>query len=126
MTTFLSGASFPCLAVPFLVLGIAMYVHPDQKVPPQALLWGLGPIMGLWNMGLVHFSKTISRKAHFIAGAIIGLCFTIFGVITGAPSELYNLQGNQAYTMIPIGVVSHSLIWGIIVYCTNSVLGVRK
>ena len=33
---FLAGSSFPCLAVPFLVLGIAMLVHPDQKVPQIA------------------------------------------------------------------------------------------
>lgn len=122
---FISGSSFPCLAVPFLVLGIAMFIHPDQKVPPQPLLWGLGPIMGLWNMGLLHFSKTMSRKDHFIAGVIIGLCFTIFGVVTGAPAELYNLQGNLKYIMIPIGTLSHSLIWGVIVYWVNGVLGVR-
>ena len=121
---FLAGSSFPCLAVPFLVLGIAMLVHPDQKVPPHSLLWGLPPVMGLWNMGLQRFSN-LSRKSHFIAGAIIGLCFTILGVATGAPSELYNLQGNQKYIMIPIGVVSHSLIWGVIVYWVNGVLGVR-
>ena len=42
-----------------------------------------------------------------------------------APSELYSLQGNQAYMMIPFGVVSHSLIWGVIVYWVNGMLEVR-
>ena len=122
---FLSGSSFPGLAIPFLVLGTAMLIRPDQEVLPHTLLWGLPPIMGLWNIGLLYFSKTMSQKSHFIAGAIIGLCFTLLGVATGAPSELYNLQGNQAYIMIPIGVVTHSFIWGVIVYWTNGQLGVR-
>lgn len=103
-----------------------MLIRPDQDVPPHTLLWGLPPIMGLWNIGLTHFSKTMSRKAHFIAGAIIGLCFTVLGVISGAPSELYNLHGYQAYIMIPIGVASHSFIWGVIVYWVNGLLGVRS
>jgi len=126
IVTFLAGSSFPCLAVPFLVLGTAMLIRPDQNVPPHALLWGLPPVMGLWNIGLQKISKTMSRKAHFIAGAIIGLCFTILGVSTGAPSELYNLHGNMAYIMIPIGVVTHSFIWGVIVYWVNGVLGVNS
>ena len=82
--------------------------------------------MGLWNIGLLHLSKTMSRKAHIIAGIIIGLCFTTLGVSTGAPSELYGLEGNQAYMMIPIGVASHSFIWGVIVYWVNGKLGVRQ
>ena len=102
-----------------------MLIRPDQNVPPHSLLWGLPPVMGLWNIGLLHFSKTMSRKAHFIAGIIIGLCFTTLGVSTGAPSELYGLEGNQAYMMIPIGVISHSFIWGVIVYWVNGMLGVR-
>lgn len=67
----------------------------------------------------------MSPKDHLIAGAVIGLCFTIFGVMTGAPSELYNLQGKQKYIMIPIGTLSHTLIWGVIVYWVNGKLGVR-
>ena len=126
MMAFLAGSSFPCLALPFLVLGIAMLIRPDQNVPPHSLLWGLPPVMGLWNIGLLHFSKTMSRKAHIIAGVIIGLCFTTLGVSTGAPSELYGLEGNQAYMMIPIGVASHSFIWGVIVYWVNGKLGVRS
>ena len=122
---FIAGSSFPCLAVPFLTLGTAMLIRPDQNVSPHVLLWGLPPIMGLWNIGLRHFSKTMSRKAHLIAGAIIGLCFTCLGVTTGAPSELYNLHGNMALIMIPIGTLSHTLIWGVIVYWVNGLLGVR-
>lgn len=81
--------------------------------------------MGLWNIGLLNVSKTMSRKAHFITAIIIGLCFTTLGVSTGAPSELYGLEDTQAYMMIPIGVVSHSLISGVIVYWMNRKLSVR-
>lgn len=99
-----------------------MMLRPDG-FPPQLLLWGLAPIMGLWNIGLSKISKTMSRKAHVMAGVIIGLCFTIVGVSTGAPAKLYNLHGNMAFLMIPIGVASHSFIWGVIVYWVNGKLG---
>ena len=85
--SFLAGSSFSCLAIPFLVLGTAMLIRPDQNVPPHSLLWGLPPVMGLWNIGLLHFSKTMSRKAHIIAGLIIGICFITLGVTTGAPKS---------------------------------------
>ena len=120
--TFLAGSSFPCLLLPFITLGTAMMLRPDG-FPPQLLLWGLAPIMGLWNIGLSKISKTMSRKAHVMAGVIIGLCFTIVGVSTGAPAKLYNLHGNMAFLMIPIGVASHSFIWGVIVYWVNGKLG---
>ena len=120
--TFIAGSSFPSVLVPFLTLGTAMLIHPDANFRPQLLYWGLPPIMGLWNIGLSKISKTMSRKAHLIAGVIIGLCFTGVGVRSGAPAELYNLSGNQAYMMIPIGVASHSFIWGVIVYWVNGCL----
>ena len=101
-----------------------MLIHPDADFQPQLLSWGLPPIMGLWNVGLSKISKTMSRKAHLMAGVIIGLCFTIVGVSTGAPSELYNLHGNSAYMMIPIGVISHGFIWAVIVYWVNGKLGI--
>ena len=82
--------------------------------------------MGLWNIGLTKISKTMSRKAHLIAGIIIGLCFTGVGVTTGAPAELYNLHGKMAYIMIPIGVASHSFIWSVIVYWVIGKLGVLR
>ena len=71
-------------------------------------------------------SPAMTRKAHIIAGIIIGLCFTIVGVSTVAPGRLYNLHGNWAYIMIPIGTASHMLIWGVIVYWVNGLLGVRS
>ena len=85
----------------------------------------LPPVMGLWNIGLLHFSKTMSRKAHIIARLIIGICFITLGVTTGAPKELYGLEGNQVYMMFPIGIASHTFIWGVIVYWVNGKLGVR-
>ena len=86
----------------------------------------LPPVMGLWNIGLLHFSKTMSRKAHIIAGLIIGICFITLGVTTGAPKELYGLECNQVYMMFPIGIASHTFIWGVIVYWVNGKLGVRS
>ena len=124
--TFIAGSSFPCLLLPFITLGTAMLLRPAHAPPPHILLWGLPPIMGLWNIGLKKLSPAMTRKAHIIAGIIIGLCFTIVGVSTGAPGRLYNLHGNWAYIMIPIGTASHMLIWGVIVYWVNGLLGVRS
>ena len=124
--TFIAGSSFPCLLLPFITLGTAMLLRPDQAIPPHTLLWGLPPIMGLWNIGLKKLSPGMTRKAHIIAGIIIGLCFTIVGVSTGAPGKLYNLHGNLAFIMIPIGTASHAFIWGVIVYWVNGLLGVRS
>ena len=124
--TFIAGSSFPSVLLPFLTLGTALLIHPDADFQHQLLYWGLPPIMGLWNIGLSKISKTMSRKAHLIAGIIIGLCFTGVGVHSGAPAELYNLHGNNAYIMIPIGVASHTFIWGVIVFWINGKLGVRS
>jgi len=124
--TFLAGSSFPAVLLPFLTLGTALLLHPEADFKQQLLYWGLPPIMGLWNIGLTKISKTMSRKAHLIAGIIIGLCFTGVGVTTGAPAELYNLHGKMAYIMIPIGVASHSFIWSVIVYWVNGKLGVLR
>lgn len=123
--TFIAGSSFPCLLLPFITLGTAMLLRPDEAIPPHTLLWGLPPIMGLWNIGLKKLSPAMTRKAHIIAGIIIGLCFTCVGVSTGAPGKLYNLHGNMAFIMIPIGTASHCFIWGVIVYWVNGLLGVR-
>jgi len=112
--TFIAGSSFPCLLLPFITLGTAMLLRPDEAIPPHTLLWGLPPIMGLWNIGLKKLSPAMTRKAHIIAGIIIGLCFTCVGVSTGAPGKLYNLHGNMAFIM-----------WGVIVYWVNGLLGVR-
>ena len=120
--TFIAGSSFPALLLPFLTLGTAMLLRPEQSPPPHILLWALPVIMGLWNLGLSKLS-TMSRKAHIIAGIIIGLCFTILGVSTGAPGRLYNLHGAMAFIMIPIGTASHTFIWGVIVYWVNGKLG---
>ena len=120
--TFIAGSSFPCLLLPFLTLGTAMLLRPDQDIPPHTLLWALPVIMGLWNLGLSKLSN-MSRKAHIIAGIIIGLCFTTLGVSTGAPGQLYNLHGKMAFIMIPIGTASHTFIWGVIVYWVNGKLG---
>jgi len=124
--TFIAGSSFPAVLLPFLTLGTALLIHPEADFKQQLLYWGLPPIMGLWNIGLTKISKTMSRKAHLMAGIIIGLCFTSVGVATGAPSELYNLHGKMAYLMIPIGVASHSFIWAVIVYWVNGKLGVLR
>jgi len=124
--TFIAGSSFPCLLLPFLTLGTAMLLRPDGSVAPQILLWGLPPLMGLWNIGLSRIAPSMSRKAHIIAGVIIGLCFTIYGVSKGAPGELYNLHGEMALLMIPIGTASHAFIWGVIVYWVNKKLGLLK
>jgi len=113
--TFIAGSSFPCLLLPF----------PEQAPPPHILLWALPVIMGVWNLGLSKFSN-MSRKAHIIAGIIIGLCFTILGVSTGAPGRLYNLHGAMAFIMIPIGTASHTFIWGVIVYWVNGKLGLLR
>ena len=122
--TFISGSSFPCLLVPFLVLGTAMLIRPEQNVPPHTLLWGLPVIMGVWNICLTRSVSKPNRPKYFLAGAILGLCFTILGVSTGAPAQLYGLSGMSALIMIPIGTISHSFIWGVIVYWVNHKLGV--
>lgn len=123
--TFIAGSSFPCLLLPFLVLGTAMLLRPNQSVPPHALLWGLPVVMGLWNVGLVKLVDHATRAKYFLAGATLGLGFTVLGVSTGAPGELYGLHGKLAFLMIPIGTASHSLIWGVAVYWVNGRLGVR-
>ena len=125
LLTFIAGSSFPCLFLPFLVLGTAMLLRPDQNVPPHTLLWGLPVIMGLWNIGLIKLTDRATRPKYFLAGALLGLGFTILGVSTGAPGELYGLHGNMAFIMIPIGTASHSVIWGVAVYWVNGRLGVR-
>lgn len=82
--------------------------------------------MGFWNIGLTRLVSVPTRAKYFAAGALIGLCFTILGVSTGAPGQLYGLHGNAAYIMIPIGMFSHSLVWGVAVYWVNGKLGVRQ
>ena len=87
---------------------------------------GSAACYGVMEYRAFAFLKTMSRKAHIIAGLIIGICFITLGVTTGAPKELYGLEGNQVYMMFPIGIASHTFIWGVIVYWVNGKLGVRS
>ena len=111
MLAFIAGSSFPALLVPFIVLGIAMMVRPEQNFPPQFLLWFMPVIMGLWNMGVVKLTPRLPGKGsaltYWIAGVVIGLLFTIVGVSTGAPGKLYGLTGNKAPLIMPIGILAH-------------------
>lgn len=122
LIAFISGSSFPALLIPFIVLGTAMMLRPEQGFPPQFLLWVMPVIMGLWNMGVVKLSPKLPGKGsaltYWVAGAVIGLLFTIAGVSTGAPGKLYGLTGDKAPLIMPIGI-----IWGVMVRWTNGKLG---
>jgi len=58
----------------------------------------------------------ISQKAYFISAISIWPLLYDIWASTGTPTKWYRLKGNQAYIMIPIGGVSHSLIWCVILY----------
>ena len=119
LLAFIAGSSFPAMLIPFIVLGTAMMLRPDQGFPPQFLLWFMPPIMGFWNMGVVKFSPKIpgrgSALTYWLAGFVIGLLFTIVGVSTGAPGKLYGLTGDKAPLIMPIGILAHGFIWGVMV-----------
>ncbi len=125
---FVAGSSFVALLIPFIVLGIAMLLRSEQNFPPQFLLWVMPIVMGLWNVALVRLAPQLPGQGnaltHWLAGMMLGLVFTIVGVSTGAPGKLYNLQGNMAYLIMPIGVIAHGLIWGVMVRWINRFLGV--
>ena len=127
LIAFIAGSSFPALLIPFIVLGTAMMLRPEQGFPPQFLLWFMPVIMGLWNMGVVKLSPKLPGKGsaltYWIAGAVIGLLFTIAGVSTGAPEKLYGLSGGKAPLIMPIGIIAHGFIWGVMVRWTNGKLG---
>jgi len=126
LLAFIAGSSFPALLIPFIVLGTAMMLRPEQGFPPQFLLWVMPVLMGLWNMGLVKLSPKLpgkgSRLTYWLAGAAIGLLFTIVGVSTGAPGKLYGLTGDKAPLIMPIGIFAHGFIWGVMVRWTNGKL----
>ncbi len=128
LLAFIAGSSFPALLIPFIVLGTAMMLRPEQGFPPQFLLWFMPPVMGLWNMGVVKFSPKIpghgSALTYWLAGFAIGLLFTIVGVSTGAPGKLYGLTGDKAPLIMPIGILAHGFIWGVMVRWTNKTMGV--
>ena len=127
LIAFIAGSSFPALLIPFIVLGTAMMLRPEQDFPPQFLLWVMPVIMGLWNMGVVKLTPKLPAKSsvltYWIAGAVIGLLFTIVGVSTGAPGKLYGLTGDKAPLIMPIGIIAHGFIWGVMVRWTNAKLG---
>lgn len=127
LIAFIAGSSFPALLIPFIVLGTAMMLRPEQGFPPQFLLWVMPVVMGLWNMGLVKLSPKLPGKGsaltYWLAGAVIGLLFTIVGVSTGAPGRLYGLTGDKAPLIMPIGILAHGFIWGVMVRWTNRKLG---
>jgi hypothetical protein len=127
LIAFIAGSSFPALLIPFIVLGTAMMLRPEQGFPPQFLLWVMPVIMGLWSMGLVKWSAKLPGKGsaltYWLAGATIGLLFTIVGVSTGAPGKLYGLTGDKAPLIMPIGILAHGFIWGVMVRWTNGKLG---
>jgi len=124
---FIAGSSFVALLIPFLVLGVAMMLRPEQAFPPQFLLWVMPIVMGLWNVGLVKWADRLPGKGnartHWLAGIVLGLLFTIVGVRTGSPGKLYNLHGQMAFAIMPIGMFAHGLIWGVMVRWTNRKLG---
>jgi len=127
MLAFIAGSSFPALLIPFVVLGTAMLLRPEQNFPPQFLLWFMPVVMGFWNMLLVRLAPTLPGKGnaatHWLAGIALGLLFTIAGVSSGAPGKLYNLHGNMAFAIMPIGMFAHGFIWGMMVRWTNRKLG---
>ncbi|HFB55489.1 MAG TPA: hypothetical protein ENJ46_06145 [Hellea balneolensis] len=127
LLAFIAGSSFPALLIPFIVLGVAMMLRPEQNFPPQFLLWVMPVVMGLWNMGVVKLTPKLPGKGnastYWIAGIVIGLLFTIVGVSTGAPGRLYGLTGNKAPIIMPIGMLAHGFIWGVMVRWTNKKLG---
>jgi hypothetical protein len=127
LLAFIAGSSFPALLIPFIVLGTAMMLRPEQDFPPQFLLWVMPVIMGLWNMGVIKLTPKLpgkgSASTYWIAGIVIGLLFTIVGVSTGAPGRLYGLTGNKAPIIMPIGMLAHGFIWGVMVRWTNKKLG---
>ncbi len=104
-----------------------MALRPDQGFPPQFLLWVMPVIMGFWNVALVKFSEKMPGRgtglSYWLAGGVLGLLFTIAGVVTGAPGKLYGLTGGKAFLIIPIGILAHGFIWGVMVRWTNKVLG---
>ncbi|PHR54482.1 MAG: hypothetical protein COA47_15480 [Robiginitomaculum sp.] len=128
LLAFVAGSSFVALLIPFVVLGLAMLLRPEQNFPPQFLLWVMPVVMGLWNVALVRVAPKLPGQGnaltHWLAGMALGLLFTIIGVSTGAPGKLYNLQGNMAYLIMPIGIIAHGLIWGVMVRWINRFLGV--
>ncbi len=129
LKAFIAGSSFPALAIPFFVLGMAMLLRPEQNFPPQFLLWIMPVIMGLWNIALVRLAPRLPGKGnaatYWLAGAVLGLLFTIAGVSTGAPGKLYNLHGDMAFTIMPVGIFAHAFVWGVMVYNVNRLLGVK-
>ena len=124
---FIAGSSFPALLLPFLTLGTAMLLRPQEAIPPQLLLWGLPPVMGLWNIALLRYAPALPGQGGaltcWLAGALIGLIFTTLGVSTGAPGKLYGLHGALAFIMIPVGMTAHGFIWGVIVRQINRLMG---
>jgi len=124
---FIAGSSFPALLIPFIVLGTAMMLRPEQGFPPQFLLWFMPPIMGIWNILLLKNIARLPGKGgvltYWLAGGTLGLLFTIVGVSTGAPGRLYGLTGNLAPLIMPIGIVAHGFIWGVMVRWTNKQMG---
>ncbi len=130
MKAFIAGSSFPAVLIPFVVLGVAMMMRPEQAFPPQFLLWGLPVVMGLWNIALLRLMPRLPGKGsaltYWLSGAVLGLLFTTLGVSTGAPGRLYNLHGTMAFLIMPIGIAAHGMIWGVMVYWVNGKLGLRS
>ena len=127
LLAFIAGSSFPALLVPFVVLGMAMLLRPEQGFPPQFLLWVMPVVMGLWNIGTVKYTPGLPGRggflSYFLAGGLLGLLFTIAGVATGAPGKLYGLTGHRAPLIMPIGILAHGLIWAVMVRWVNKLLG---
>ncbi len=129
LLAFISGSSFPVLLTPYFVLGTSILLRPGQGFSPQFLLWVLPSILGLWNIALLRFASRLPGKGnaltYWLAGITLGLLLTTLGVNTGAPGKLYNLHGNMAFIMMPIGMFAYGFIWGVIVHWINRVLGLR-
>lgn len=128
---FISGSSFPAVIWPFLYLGIAAFLNPNESFRFELIPATLPFLFGLINI-MRHllrdylFPKNI--KLHYwTIGLLYGFVLSLFANLYGnIPLDLFLLPDTAVqYLTIPFAIILYALVWRYIIKNINELFGIK-
>lgn len=122
---FIAGSALPATIVSMTYIGLARQRRPSAIPNYEFTPMKLMLLFGIANILVTNFGRTHRSAAYMtVFGMVFGLLLSIYGASQDMPAKLFGLGGTNKFFVHIVAPVIYGAVWGILVYGSNTVVGI--